>query len=91
VGLQRVSTKHYMRVVASFRIKYREDDPSRVWIFATWRPKRGQLFGLGEEQPIHSHTRMVWHLSHCPYPKFFKKRRFLLKLAEVIGRARPYP
>ncbi|NIT79714.1 MAG: hypothetical protein GWN58_33705 [Anaerolineae bacterium] len=91
VGLDWLSSKHYMRIVASFRVKYREDDPSKVWFLFTWRPKRGPLFGKGTEAPCLGRTRMEWFVRSCPYDKFFKKRKFLVKLAEVIGRARPYP
>lgn len=91
VGLNWYSSKHYMRIVAGFRIKYRDDDPSLVWFLFTWRPKRGQLYGRGVESYAQGAPRMEWHIARCPYPKFYKKRRFLLKLAEVIGRVRPYP
>lgn len=91
VGLDWISSKHYLRIVASFRVKYREDDLSKVWFLFIWRPKRGQLFGVGELGHGQGVKRMEWLVTHCPYEKFYKKRRFLLKLAEVIGRARPYP
>jgi hypothetical protein len=86
-----ISSKHYGMIVASCRVKYREDDPSKVWILFTWRPKRGQLFGKGELGRGQGVDRMEWFIRSCPYEKFYKKRRFLVKLAEVIGRVRPYP
>lgn len=91
VGLDWLSTKHYMRIVASFRVKYLEDNPSKVQFLFTWRPKRGQLYGKGIESPYLGRTRMEWAVRSCPYEKFYKKRGFLVKLAEVIGRARQYP
>lgn len=89
--MERLSTKHYMRIVAGFRVKYREEDPSKVWFLFVWPLKRGQLFGKGVESHAQGAMRMEWHVPSCPYEKFYKKRRFLVKLAEVIGRARPYP
>lgn len=91
VGMERYSSKHYMRIVAGFCIKYREDDPSKVWFLFVWPLKRGQLFGKGKVGHAQGAERMEWLVPACPYKKFYKKRRFLLKLAEVIGRARPYP
>lgn len=90
VGLDWLSSKHYMRIVAGFTIKYREEDPSKVWFIFIWPLKRGQLFGKGAESHGQGARRMEWQVS-CSYAKFYKKRRFLVKLAEVIGRVRPYP
>ena len=91
VGLDWISSRHYMRIVAGFRVKYREEDPSKVWFLFIWRSKRGPLFGKGELGHGQGAPRMEWIVPKCAYAKFYKKRRFLLKLAEVIGRARPYP
>jgi len=88
IMIERYSQKRYMLVIASFHVKYKPR--GRVWILCTWPLKRGQLFGLGIEGSGQGQARMQWE-TECSYHKFVRKIPFLLKLAEVIGRARKYP
>jgi hypothetical protein len=88
VGLEWFSKKQH-DIVAALCVKY--ETPGQVRILFTWQPRHGTLFGKGVEVPCKGRTRMEWFLSGCPYTKFFKNRRFLVKLAEVLGKVRLYP
>lgn len=93
IQLVRMSQKQYGLVLASFQVKYLVGDDSedmQVWIHCRWPLKRGQLFKLGTETHKQGRLHMEWETT-VPYAKLVKKRKFLLKLAEVIGRARAYP
>lgn len=91
VALERVSTKRYMRIIAGFGVKYLEGPPANVWLIFFWPLKRGTLYGKGKPSTGQGAPRMEWLVPRCPYRTFVTQRKLLIKLAEVIGRARSYP
>ena len=60
VGLERLSTKHYQRIIAGFCVKYLDDHPDMVWFMFIWPFKRGRLYDKGRPSTGQGVLRMEW-------------------------------